>query len=154
MTDYKALYQEIHPRYLELSELGDHEIKRLTPSMGEFKIFTVAPEAKAVLEKLESLISKLKDIKEAQDNELKQVVDELQGEITRHELELRQLDEALSENISGVKAKLESVRALEPEELKSCARAHMIGTAIPIIFIIMIQYVLLVGWIKKKIDVL
>lgn len=31
---------------------------------------------------------------------------------------------------------------------------HMIGTAIPIIFIIMIQYVLLVGWIKKKIDVL
>jgi flagellar biosynthesis protein FliQ len=31
---------------------------------------------------------------------------------------------------------------------------HMTGTAIPIIFIIMIQYVLLVGWIKKKIDVL
>lgn len=31
---------------------------------------------------------------------------------------------------------------------------HMTGTAIPIIFFIMIQYVLLVGWIKKKIDVL
>ncbi len=31
---------------------------------------------------------------------------------------------------------------------------HMIGTAIPIIFIIMIQYVLLVGWINKKIDVI
>jgi hypothetical protein len=31
---------------------------------------------------------------------------------------------------------------------------HMIGTAIPIILIIMIQYLLLVGWIKKKIDVL
>lgn len=29
---------------------------------------------------------------------------------------------------------------------------HMRGTIIPIIFIIMIQYVLLVGWIKKKID--
>ena len=29
---------------------------------------------------------------------------------------------------------------------------HMVGTAIPIIFVIMIQYVLLVGWIKKKID--
>jgi flagellar biosynthesis protein FliQ len=29
---------------------------------------------------------------------------------------------------------------------------HMIGTAIPIILIIMIQYLLLVGWIKKKID--
>ena len=31
---------------------------------------------------------------------------------------------------------------------------HMIGIAIPIIFVSMIQYVLLVGWIKKKIDVL
>ena len=29
---------------------------------------------------------------------------------------------------------------------------HMVGTAIPIIFVIMIQYMLLVGWIKKKID--
>jgi hypothetical protein len=42
VTDYKAFYQEIHPRYLELSELSDHEIERLTPSMDEFKIFTVA----------------------------------------------------------------------------------------------------------------
>ena len=29
---------------------------------------------------------------------------------------------------------------------------HMTWTAIPIIFIVMIQYMLLVGWIKKKID--
>ena len=31
---------------------------------------------------------------------------------------------------------------------------HKTGTAIPIIIVILIQYVLLVGWIKKKIDVL
>jgi len=31
---------------------------------------------------------------------------------------------------------------------------HMIGTALPIIFLLMLQYVLLVRWIKKKIDVL
>ena len=29
---------------------------------------------------------------------------------------------------------------------------HMTWTAIPIIIIVMIQYMLLVGWIKKKID--
>lgn len=29
---------------------------------------------------------------------------------------------------------------------------HMTWTAIPIIIVVMIQYVLLVGWIKKKID--
>ena len=31
---------------------------------------------------------------------------------------------------------------------------HMIGTALPIIFLLMLQYVLLVRWIKGKIDVL
>ncbi len=31
---------------------------------------------------------------------------------------------------------------------------HMIGTALPIIFLLILQYVLLVRWIKKKIDVL
>jgi len=31
---------------------------------------------------------------------------------------------------------------------------HMIGTALPIIFLLMLQYVLLARWIKKKIDVL
>ena len=31
---------------------------------------------------------------------------------------------------------------------------HMTWTAIPIILILMLQYVLLVRWIKKKIDVL
>ena len=31
---------------------------------------------------------------------------------------------------------------------------HMVGTALPIIFLLMLQYVLLVRWIKKKIDVL
>ena len=31
---------------------------------------------------------------------------------------------------------------------------HMTWTAIPIIIVILIQYVLLIGWIKKKIDVL
>jgi hypothetical protein len=31
---------------------------------------------------------------------------------------------------------------------------HMIGTALPIIFLLMLQYVLLIRWIKRKIDVL
>ena len=52
---------------------------------------------------------------------------------------------------------LEPVVDLDPQVsrgLRARRFPHMIGTAIPIIFIIMIQYVLLVGWIKKKIDVL
>jgi hypothetical protein len=33
VTDYKALYQEIHPRYVELSELTDIELKLVRPSL-------------------------------------------------------------------------------------------------------------------------
>ena len=44
MTDYKALYYKIHPRYLQLLELEDQEIKRFTPSMVEFKRFVADPE--------------------------------------------------------------------------------------------------------------
>ncbi len=111
VINYKAIYDEIHPRYLELSELSDHEIKRVTPSIEEFRSFTAAPEAEAnaILEKLRSLLTQTKEIREAHDNEMRQVIDELQGEAARAR------DES-----AGVKAKLESVRALEPEELKSC----------------------------------
>jgi len=120
--NYKALYDEIHPRYLELSELSDHEIKRVTPSIEEFKSFTAAPEAEAnaILEKLGSLLTQTKEIRETHDNEMKQVIDELQGEVARHELEWRAKEESIADESAGIKAKLESVRALEPEELKSC----------------------------------
>jgi V/A-type H+-transporting ATPase subunit I len=122
VTDYKALYQEIHPRYLELSELSDHDIKRVTPSIDDFKSFVAAPdvEANIVLEGLESLLDRLKGHKETQDNELKQVVDEIQDEVAKHEMELRHQEEAISDSVASAKAKLESVRALEPEELKNC----------------------------------
>jgi hypothetical protein len=69
IINYKALYDEIHPRYLELSELSDHEIKRVTPSIEDFKKFTAAPEdeANAILEKLESLLTQTKEIRETHD---------------------------------------------------------------------------------------
>ena len=107
VINYKALYDEIHPRYVELSELSDHEIKRVTPSIEEFRSFTAAPEAEAnaILEKLGSLLTQTKEIRENYDIEMRQVIDELAR---------------AREESAGVKAKLESVRALKPEELKSC----------------------------------
>ena len=107
VINYKALYDEVHPRYVELSELSDHEIKRVTPSIEEFRSFTAAPEAEAnaILEKLGSLLTQAKEIRENYDIEMRQVIDELAR---------------AREESAGVKAKLESVRALKPEELKSC----------------------------------
>lgn len=122
VTNYKALYDEIHPRYLELSELSDHDIKRVTPSIEEFRSFTAEPEAEAnaILEKLGSLLTQTREVREAHDNEMRQVIDELQGEVARQEREWRAKEESIADESAGIKAKLESVRALEPEELKSC----------------------------------
>jgi polyhydroxyalkanoate synthesis regulator phasin len=122
VINYKALYDEIHPRYLELSELIDHEIKRVTPSIEEFRSFTAAPEAEAnaVLENLQNLLTQMKEIGDIYDNETRQVIDELQGEVARQEREWRAKEDSIADETAGLKAKLESIRALEPEELKSC----------------------------------
>jgi vacuolar-type H+-ATPase subunit I/STV1 len=125
VTDYKALYQKIHSHYVELSELTDIELKLVRPGLGEFKRFAEAPEAEAeaVLEKLEGLIAQVKELKETQDSEMKRVVDELQTEITSLREELSQSEEAIASKIEGYKARLESVRALSPEEFKTCFAA-------------------------------
>jgi V/A-type H+-transporting ATPase subunit I len=124
-TDYKALYEKIHPRFLELSELSGLDIEHVTPIMDELKIFVANPEAEVntVLEKLESQIDQLSMIRDKKSSELKQIVDELQEKVASHERELSEAEEAVSAKFESAKAKLESVRALEPEEFKNCFAA-------------------------------
>ena len=64
VTDYRALYEKIHPRYVELSELTDTELTFTRPSQAEFKRFAEAPEAEAevILEKLEGLMDQVKGL--------------------------------------------------------------------------------------------
>ena len=51
VTDYKALYQEIHPRYLELSELSDRARAHLWKKMN-------CPVAEAKAEKISQVRGK------------------------------------------------------------------------------------------------
>jgi len=138
--DYKALYEKIHSRYLELLELGGLDVKQGPPNIDELRKFTEAPEAEAtaVLEQLERLVAHLKEVKEAQDREVKHTIEDLQeaigeqnsayeearkkieDEILRIEKESRRLENEFREKYEGAKARLESVRALQPEEFKRC----------------------------------
>jgi len=99
-TDYKEVYQRIHPLYLKFSEQSDNEIKRVTPGPDEYNKFVMNPETEVntVLEKYEALLFTYNDTIEKQNKELKKIVDEQRAR----------------------RVKLESVRALEPEELKKC----------------------------------
>jgi len=99
-VDYKALYQKVHSRYLEFLEPGDLDVQRATLGIDEYKRFASDPEAEADagFEDLERLTAQLNKTKEAHNNEVKRLDDE------RFRL----------------KARLESVRALQPEEFKRC----------------------------------
>jgi len=99
-VDYKALYQKVHSRYLEFLEPGDLDVQRATLGIDEYKRFASDPkaEADAGFEDLERLTAQLNNTKEAHNNEVKRLDDE------RFRL----------------KARLESVRALQPEEFKRC----------------------------------
>jgi vacuolar-type H+-ATPase subunit I/STV1 len=107
VTDYAALYQKIHPRYIELSELTDSELEFTRTNLEEFRRFTEDPEteAEAILKKLEELIEQTQVLKETQDNEMKRVVDELQTEITSLKNELTQSEEETTSKIEGQKAR-------------------------------------------------
>jgi len=138
--DYKALYEKIHSRYLELLELGGLDVKQGPPNVDELRKFTAAPEAEAtaVLEQIERLVSHLKEVKEAQNREVKHAIEDLQeaieeqnaayeearkkieAEILRIVKEGRRLEEEFREKYEGAKARLESIRALQPEEFKRC----------------------------------
>jgi len=110
-TNYKELYQKIHPRYLQLLELSDDEFKRVTPSTDEYNKFVLNPESEvnAVLEKNEALFFTYNDIIEKQDIARAHIIEKQNQELKKFGDELR-----------ARRVKLESVRALEPEELKKC----------------------------------
>jgi len=110
-TNYKELYQKIHPRYLKFSERSDNEIKRVTPSTDEYHNFVMNPESEvnAILEKYEALLFTYNDIIEKQNFARARIVEKQNQELKKFNDELRVR-----------RVKLESVRALEPKELKKC----------------------------------
>jgi vacuolar-type H+-ATPase subunit I/STV1 len=141
--DYGGLYQKIHSRYQELAEMGGLTPKQAKPDVEDLRRFVAAPndEVNAVLGELDGLIARFKEVKEAQNGEVKSTVDELQrsieernaafareksrieGEKGKLEAGKKQQEAAITAKYEGAKARLESVRALEPEQLKSCFAA-------------------------------
>jgi len=139
-VDYQELYEKVHSRYLELMELGAFTIEHKMPTLEELRRLAEVPEdeVNAVLEELERLIAQLKEVREAQSVETKKIADELQAAIEEQnaayeearkgleekrlklEQEGKQLAEDLEKRYVTVKARLEAVRALQADELKSC----------------------------------
>ncbi len=139
-TDYRELYTKVNVSYEKLLELSEGELKIVLPSNQDLRRFHLNPETESqkILTEMEDLIQQLDKIRESQQQQREAIIAELQTEIDeettkfekiktdleKEHIELTKekdtLDRTISRKIDGAMVKLESVRALEPEEFKSC----------------------------------
>jgi V/A-type H+-transporting ATPase subunit I len=135
-VDYRSLFQKIKARYSVILGTGEIEVRRTTPSIEDLRTFANDPEGEieTIIDEATSLIEKIKEKEESQHIENNKILEELQNRIDeekevlvkqRSELlgSLREIDlerqKILDERVA-LKARLESLQALKPEEFKSC----------------------------------
>ena len=135
-VDYKELYQRVQTRLVEPLGLSEMKLERVTPSLEELREFARDPvgTVDSLIIEARSLIAKVNEVKESVQVTNNNLTSELHKKI---ESEVAELDDAKSglieslENIDadkvakfneklGLKARLDSITALEPTELKSC----------------------------------
>lgn len=141
--DYRSLFSELQTRYQELTQLVGKPIQADSSSLEDLREFALNPKGgvEHSVNELNRLIAQFKEVKEAYDKEVKLIIEELQRAIgeqtTIFEKEKARIleektglekdrtlqEKQLAEKYEGLKARLESVRALEPEQLKSCFAA-------------------------------
>jgi V/A-type H+-transporting ATPase subunit I len=135
-VDYRSLYQKIRARYSVILGAGEIEVKRSTPSLEELRKFAIDPEGEieTIIDEATVLIEKIKEREESQHVENNKILEELQIKIEEEkevfEKESAELLGALSEidlerqkildERLTLKARLESLQTLQPEEFKSC----------------------------------
>ena len=129
MADYSELYARFHERYQELLKLGEGDIERVSLSKDELRRFTSNPEEEAntILSQLESVLPQLEELKEQQMREKNQVINDLQEALAKSEKayaeEKAKLESERAEietQFVSARARLASIKALAPEEFKSC----------------------------------
>ena len=135
-VDYKELYQRVQTRLVEPLGLSEMKLERVTPSLKELKDFSRDPvgTVDSLIVEAKSLVAKVNEVKDSVQVKNNNLTSELHKKL---EAEVANLDSAKSNLIEslesidadkiakfnerlGLKAKLDSISALEPTELKSC----------------------------------
>lgn len=126
LVDYKELYQKVETRLLEPLDLDINNVKKVTPSKEELQEFVRDPQSKvnSLIIEAEDLISKIETYKEEVHVQNNRLVTELQQKIQSIEAEKA---EKYLEQVE-LKTKLDSISALEPDELKNCFAVGVVKT--------------------------
>jgi len=128
--DYKALYDEIAPRYKELKKLINFEIEVTTPLLDVLRDYTRNPEirTKQAVQHLDRVIAKLKDVREAQANESERLTKEYDERISKGSALFHEKKRSLVEQKSRWDTKIELIKALGTEDLKNSLGYGVINT--------------------------
>jgi vacuolar-type H+-ATPase subunit I/STV1 len=128
--DYKALYDEIAPRYKELKKLINFEIQVMTPLLDVLRDYTRNPEirTKQAVQHLDRVIGKLKDVKEAQANESERLTKEYEEKISKGSALFHEKKRSLVEQKSRWDTKIELIKALGTEDLKNSLGYGIVNT--------------------------
>ncbi|MBN2334968.1 hypothetical protein JXL21_05370 [Candidatus Bathyarchaeota archaeon] len=133
-VDYRELYQRIQARFVE--PLGEMKVERVTPSVDELRSFSLDPVGKveSIIKDASVFIDKIEASEEDVHVRNNRVVEELQKKLALEKANLEDAKAELAKQLETIdeekvkyrdqrvalKARLESVQALEPEELKNC----------------------------------
>lgn len=135
-VDYKELYQRVQTRLVEPLGLSEMKLERVTPDADELKAFARDPvgTVDSLIIEARSLIAKVNEVKESVHVKNNHLISELQKKLEAEEADLNVVKSSLIEDLEnidaekiskfnerlGLKAKLDSITALEPTELKNC----------------------------------
>ena len=135
-VDYKELYQRVQTRLVEPLGLSEMKLERVTPDADELKAFARDPvgTVDSLIIEARSLIAKVNEVKESVHVKNNHLISELQKKLEAEETDLNVVKSSLIEDLEnidaekiskfnerlGLKAKLDSITALEPTELKNC----------------------------------
>ena len=143
-VDYQKLYQRVQTHLLEPLNLDISKVARVTPSKDELVRFARDPEGKgeSVINEAEGLIKKIESIKEEVHVKNNKLISELQEKLDAEDEEFNSVKGELLKQLQGIDAekaekyqellkmrtRLDSVSALEPDELKNCFAVGIVET--------------------------
>ena len=125
-VNYKELYQKVQTRLLEPLDLDINKVPKVTPTKEELKEFAHDAEGK-----IDSLITESDHIKqeiEAKKEELHNTNNKLVSELNEKVQAIKSEQESKYEERLKMRTRLDSVSALEPDELQNCFAVGVVKT--------------------------
>ncbi|MCJ7732044.1 hypothetical protein MUP51_06975 [Candidatus Bathyarchaeota archaeon] len=143
-VDYEELYQRVRTHLLEPLGLDISKVARVTPNPIELRAFSQEPELKvdSLIKEAESLLSKIKASQEDVHNQNNKLISELQEKLEVEDEDLKAAKSLFLEQLQSIdaekvaqyqerlklKTRLDSITALEPDELKNCFAVGIVKT--------------------------